>query len=317
MNTIDNQIEQLLKYQGSTPKPDDFDEYWARALKELDATAPEVQLKPAKFQVDCADCFDLYFTGVGGSRIYAKYLRPKKSDAPHPALLMFHGYSANSGNWNEKLAYVAAGFSVFAMDVRGQGGLSQDLTNPNGPTLSLHVMKGIEDHEDTLFYRNVYLDTVQLARVAASMPEVDGERLGVMGGSQGGGLSLACAALANIKRAAVTYPFLCDFVWGYRNHPASSNWELREYFRRHDPRNLTEKEVFRKLGYIDCQHLADRITAEVLMHTGLEDNICPPMTQFAMYNKLKCKKSFMTYPNYTHEWIPDSDDYNFMFLTQL
>jgi cephalosporin-C deacetylase len=44
--------------------------------------------------------------------------------------------------------------------------------------------------------------------------------------------------------------------------------ELRTYFRRFDPRHEREQEIFTKLGYIDCQHLAPRIRAEVLMGVG-------------------------------------------------
>jgi len=41
--------------------------------------------------------------------------------------------------------------------------------------------------------------------------------------------------------------------------------ELRRYFRMFDPRHERQEEIFTKLGYIDIQHLARRITAEVLM----------------------------------------------------
>jgi cephalosporin-C deacetylase len=48
------------------------------------------------------------------------------------------------------------------------------------------------------------------------MPDVDENRVGATGASQGGALTLACAALEpRIKRAAPVYPFLCDYrrVW--------------------------------------------------------------------------------------------------------
>jgi cephalosporin-C deacetylase len=42
-----------------------------------------------------------------------------------------------------------------------------------------------------------------------SLPEVDATRVGAMGGSQGGALTLACASLEpRIKRAAPIFPFL-------------------------------------------------------------------------------------------------------------
>lgn len=89
-------LAELRTYRGRNPKPDDFDEYWSRALSELDRTDPQVELKPAQFTADFAECFDLYFSGVGGARIHAMYLRPKKRKDRLPALLRFHGYNSSS-----------------------------------------------------------------------------------------------------------------------------------------------------------------------------------------------------------------------------
>jgi cephalosporin-C deacetylase len=120
--TFDFPLEQLKKYNGINPRPHDFDQYWEKGLKELRSTDPMEELIPADFQVSGVECFHLYFTGVGGARVHAKFMRPKKADKPHPAILMFHGYTGNSGDWSDKLAYVAQGYSVAALDCRGQGG---------------------------------------------------------------------------------------------------------------------------------------------------------------------------------------------------
>ena len=67
----------------------------------MNDTNPQTELIPADFQTDCADCFDLFFTGVKGARIHAKLLIPKNVSQPCPALLQFHGYTSYSGNWND------------------------------------------------------------------------------------------------------------------------------------------------------------------------------------------------------------------------
>jgi cephalosporin-C deacetylase len=152
-----------------------------------------------------------------------------------------------------------------------------------------------------------------------SMPEVDPKRVGATGGSQGGGLTLACAALEpRIKRAASVFPFLCDYqrVWEMDLSVAAYE-ELRTYFRMFDPRHEREQEIFTKLGYIDCQHLAPRIKAETLMVVGLMDTICPPSTQFAAYNKIKAKKDLVIYPDYGHEGLPGSSDAISAFMAGL
>ncbi|NSW91450.1 MAG: acetylxylan esterase [Firmicutes bacterium] len=313
-------LNELKQYMGTNPCPADFDEYWERALGEMNALDPEVELIPAQFQVPFAECFDLYFTGVKGARIHAKYLRPKNTAGKHPAILQFHGYTGYCGDWQSKLGYVAAGFSVAALDCRGQGGLSEDVGGVKGNTHHGHIIRGLDDPDpDNLLFRQIYLDTAQLAKIVMSFPEVDENRVGAMGGSQGGGLTLACSALEpRIKRLAPVFPFLCDYkrVWDM-DLAKDAYAEIKTYFRLFDPRHEREDEIFTKLGYIDVQFLAKRIQGEVLMGTGLQDTICPPSTQFAAYNKIKSKKRMVIYPDFGHEGLPGFDDMVYSFMIGL
>ena len=316
---FDMPYEDLLTYEGTNPKPADFEAYWDTALAEMRALDPQVELIPAEFQAPFADCYHLYFTGIGGARVYAKFLQPKGITKPGPAVLMFHGYSMNSGDWADKLAYVAAGFTVAALDCRGQGGKSEDVGGVKGWTLNGHFVRGLEDDPAKLLYRSIFTDTAQLAKIVMEMPSVDETRVGATGGSQGGGLTLACASLEpRIKRAAPVYPFLSDYqrVWDI-DQDVDAYDELRAWFRRFDPRHERQAEIFTQLGYIDIQHLAPRIRGEVLMASGLMDTICPPSTQFAAYNKITAPKSLLLYPDYGHEGLPDLNDKIFQFMLGL
>jgi cephalosporin-C deacetylase len=151
------------------------------------------------------------------------------------------------------------------------------------------------------------------------MPEVNPSQVGVIGGSQGGGLAIACAALEpRIKRIVSWLPFLCDYQRVWEMDLAKDAYgELKEFFRHHDPRHEREEEIFTRLGYIDCQYLAPRIRGEVLMFTGLMDNICPPSTQFAAYNKITAKKNVVIYPDFGHEGLPDCGDKTYQFMMKL
>jgi cephalosporin-C deacetylase len=261
----------------------------------------------------------MFFTGVGGSRVHAKLLKPKRAETPHPALVMFHGYSGNSGDWSDKLGYVALGYTVAALDCRGQGGMSEDRGGVVGNTLRGHIVRGLDGPPENMLYRQIYLDTAQLAGIVMDMPDVDETRVGATGGSQGGGLTLACVALEpRIKLAAPVFPFLCDYkrVWMI-DQAKDAYQELRDYFRLFDPRHEREDDIFMRLGYIDVQHLAPRIKAEVMMSVGLMDTVCPPSTQFAAYNKISSGKSLTLYPDFGHEGLPGNTDINFQFLAKL
>ncbi|MCB9159233.1 MAG: acetylxylan esterase [Caldilineaceae bacterium] len=316
---FDMPMEQLREYQGVNPRPGDFDAFWDRGLAEVRALDPQVELVPADFQAPFADCYHMYFTGTGGARVHAKLLRPKQSDGPHPAVLMFHGYSGNAGDWSEKLGYVAMGYTVAALDCRGQGGLSEDRGGVTGWTLRGHIVRGLGDDPEKMLYRHIFLDTALLARIVMEMDDVDATRVAATGGSQGGGLTLACAALTpEIKLAAPVFPFLCDYrrVWDLEL-AKDAYAELEEWFRRFDPLHEREDAVFTQLGYVDVQHLAPRIRGQVVMTVGLNDRICPPSTQFAAYNKIPSTKSLRIYPDFGHENLPGNSDAIFAFLSAL
>lgn len=317
---FDMSHEVLKTYKGTNPRPADFDAYWETALAEMNAVDPQIQITADEdFQVPFATCSHLFYRGVGGACVHAKLLKPKHAPEPHPAVLMFHGYGGFSGDWNEKLNYVAAGFTVATLDCRGQGGLSEDIGGVKGTTMRGQIIRGLEDSPEKLLFRSIFLDTAQLAKIVMDMPDVDETRVGAMGGSQGGGLSLACAALEpRIHRVAPMYPFLCDYqrVWEMEQ-AKEAYFELKDYFRHRDPRHENEAEVFRRLGYIDVQHLAPRIKAEVLMASAFDDTVCPPSTQFAAYNKIRSKKSMETYPDFGHEPLPGFLDDAFLFMMGL
>jgi cephalosporin-C deacetylase len=319
MPMLDMSIEELKEYKGINPCPEDFDEYWATALKELNTVEPCIEYIPSDFKTPYADCFDMYFTGVKGARIHAKCLKPKKATEKHPALIMFHGYRGNSGDWVEKLPYAAMGYTVVAMDCRGQGGLSEDRGNFQGTTYGGHIVRGLEGNPDNLMFRHIMLDTAQLARIVMDMEDVDAERVGVTGYSQGGALTIACAALEpRVKRIAPVYPFLSDYKRVWQMDLAKEAYEeLNYFFRFFDPLHEKENEIFTKLGYIDVKNLAKFIKSEVLFTATLLDNICPPSTQFAIYNRLNCKKALRIYSDYGHENLPMTNDAIFQFMSNL
>jgi cephalosporin-C deacetylase len=152
-----------------------------------------------------------------------------------------------------------------------------------------------------------------------NMPEVDPRRVGAYGGSQGGGLTLACAALEpRVKRAAPAYPFLSDYrrVWEM-DLAVNAYEELKSFFRFFDPTHENEDEWFTRLGYVDIQHLMPRVRAEVLMGCGLMDTVVPPSTQFAAYNKIASKKDAVIYPDFGHENLPGFSDKTFQFMLGL
>ena len=319
MPLSDMPLEVMKDYHGKTIRPEDFDQYWDRAIAEMEALGTSYELVPAAVRASGAECFDLWFTGVGGAKVHAKYLRPAHRTGPCAAVVLFHGYRRNCGSWASLMSYVGAGFCVLGLDCRGQGGESEDVGGVAGTTFTTPFTRGLDGEPEGLLVRDLFLDTAMLARVVMDLPYVDETRVGCYGGSQGGGLSVACAALVpEIKLCAPTYPYMSDYKRVWEMDLATGAYEgIKYYFRHFDPRHEREEEIFTKLGYIDIQNLAPRIKAKVLMSTGLMDKTCPASTQFAAYNKMTCEKSMDIYPDFGHEGLKGADDRVFAFLHQL
>lgn len=319
MPITDMPLEQLKRYTGSSPCPKDINAFWDEAISEMKAVNADVELIPANFTTGFAECFHLYFNGVGGARIYAKYARPAKRHTQLPILLNFHGYRLSSCDWTGLLPYAAEGFHIAALDCRGQAGRSSDNAAVTGNTLDGHIIRGLADGPASLYFRSVFLDTAQLAHILTTMPDTDANRIGCFGASQGGALALACAALEpRIKRAAALYPFLCDYRRAWEVGAESSAYsEIQNWFKTTDPLHEHEEEFFSTLGYIDIQNIAPRIQARVLMMTGLMDTLCPPSTQFATYGKIRSPKEMLVYPDYGHEDLRLSGDKIFEFMRGL
>jgi len=311
MPLIDMSLEQLKEYRGRNPKPDDFEEYWDTAIEEMKATDPNVEIIKNSLETPIVDCYNMYFDGVRNGRIHAKLLKPKNIKEKAPAILFFHGYSGSSDDFMSYLNYAASGYIVAAMDCRGQAGRSTDMNPISGNTYRGHIIRGLDDSDSAnMYFRNVFLDTAMLARIVMDMEDVDEKRVAAQGVSQGGALTVACAALTPELKLAIThFPFLSDYKRVWEMDLTDKVYvEIKTYFRDYDPMHEREEEIFKKLGYIDIQHLASRIKAEVMFFTGLMDDACPPSTQFAVYNKIKSKKSMLIYPDFGHEILKDSSD---------
>lgn len=294
-------LEEMRDYRGRQEMPEDMDDFWQRQKAGV-SELPEYELKQQTFNLEFADCYELTFKGNNGSKIYSKCLFPKGIEKA-PVLFYFHGYQGQSPDWTENLKFVCAGYGVVCMDVRGQAGKSQDLGQFNGMTVKGQVIRGAVDGPEYLFYKDVYLDTYQLVEIIASLDFVDETNLVSYGASQGGALALVCSALnTRISKTAAIYPFLSDFkrVMELGNRSEAYD-ELFRYFKFSDPLHRTEDQFLTNLSYIDVKNLAHMIKCPVMMVTGLEDDVCPPSTQFAIYNRIESEKKIDILPEYGHE----------------
>ena len=306
------EIAALSEYLGATAIPEDFESFWKVRMAEADKVSLEYTIAQTKElpSFDTCEYLDLWFKGMDGGRVYAKYIKPVCLE-PIPLVLQFHGYPGASRSWLEQSSFAGMGMAVIAVDCPGQGGRGHDVGAYTGTTVAGHIVAGLDGNPEKMYYVRLYQNVRILCRIVKQLEGVDLERIFVNGASQGGGIGLACAALNSdlINRAAILYPFLSDYrmVWELGADEVAYEG-LRYYSRWFDPDGEKQDMWFSKLGYIDSKNFAHMVKCPVLFGTGLEDDVCPPQTQCAVYNNLNCAKKRYLFPGFGHEEIQDFDD---------
>lgn len=272
-------------------RPDDFEDYWMRAKRELAAVAPQYKMiRQDSLCTPEKEVFLVEMRSLGNILVRGWYLRPT-APGKYPAMLHVQGYSSDR---KASQGYQGNDMAAFVLNIRGHGN-SRDHINPGFPGYLLHH---IED-EELYIYRGAYMDCIRAVDFLCSRPEVDISRIVVEGGSQGGALSFATAALDNerIKLCAPHVPFLSDFEDYFQVAVWPGN-EFRQYVEKHP--EVGWERVYRTLSYIDIKNLAPWVKAPVLMSIGLEDPVCPPHINFAAYNQLPAPKKYIAYPRAGH-----------------
>ena len=290
-------LEQMRQYKPTLYREADFDTYWDTTLNEALAQPLNAELFPYVLPTAGLQCYVVRFDGYKGGRIAGWYVRPT-SRGKFPGLCMYHGYSGRAPRPLDMIPYAAQGMCVLSMDCRGQNGQSQDMVVPDEGHHYGWMTKGIRDPKQ-YYFRYVYADAVRALELLARREEVDDKRLAVTGVSQGGGLTLAVAALSQRPILALAdVPFLCDFRRAIQIAPNGPYPEITSFLKAFP--QLYETAI-RTLSYCDNLNLAPRIRCRTIVSNGLWDDICPPSTVYATYNHITAEKQMEIYPFHKHE----------------
>ncbi len=305
MAFFDLPLDQLRAYKPERIEPKDFDAFWKSTLEETRKHHLNATFTPVEFGLQTVETFDVTFAGFGGQPVKGWLVLPRQRAAKIPAVVEFIGYGGGRGFPTDWLVWSAAGYAHLVMDTRGQGSTwgKGDTPDPepegSNPAFPGSMTKGILDPA-TYYYRRLFADAVRAVEAALVHPAVDGQKIAVAGGSQGGGISIAAAGLLPgvVTAALPDVPFLCHHKRAVSITDANPYQEIAKYLVVHRDK---ESQVWKTLSYFDGVNFAARAKANALFSVGLMDEICPPSTVYAAYNHWLGKKDMRVWTYNHHE----------------
>ena len=263
----------------------DFDEFWREAINKLRDREWSAEVESHASESEDVNTFEVTLKSHGNVTVRG-WLEVPQAEGPHPAVLRVPGYGSTMrplGNVDDMI--------VFSFNPRGHGN-SQDQV-PREPVD--YWIRGL-DSKDDYYYLGAYLDCLQAIEYLSRREDVDQERIAVWGGSQGGGLAFATAALdSRVDLCISDITWLCDWV----NYFELTDWpEMNSWVEDRESRGW--KKTLTTLSYFDTMNLASRIQCPTVMSIGLQDPICPPTTSYATFNRIRGPREDWIYKESRH-----------------
>jgi len=286
----------------TTTEPADFMEFWEKAKAE-NARIP-IDAKLTLLPERCTENVNVYEVNMQNFRVGARLfgiLSVPKAEGKYPAILRVPG--AGVRGYNGDVANAEKG--VITLEI-GIHGIPVTLNPSVYNDLRQGALNGYQyynlDDRDRFYYKRVYLGCVRAVDFIFSLPEFDGENVVVMGGSQGGALSIVTAALdSRIKGLVAFYPALSD-VTGYL-HGRAGGWP--HFFNQSNIEfNNTPKKI-ETSKYYDVVNFARHLTVPGFYSWGYNDVTCPPTSMYAAYNVITATKTLFLSEETGHWTFPE------------
>ena len=288
-------------------KQPDFDAFWEQTLAELAAVKPEYKLTLLKeHSNDVRRTYRVDMKSFGGESISGVLIEPV-APGKYPVMVYYMGYGSDVWYADPSSNPQMIEFTVC---VRNQA------LNRKPGEKDDWCARGLESKE-TYYYRGAFADAVRGLDFVCSLEKADQDRILIQGESQGGALTLIAASLdSRVKAAAPSAPFLND----YKDYFALVHWPGEPILAAAKEQGISDDDLYRTLSYFAVKTFSDRIGCPLIMAVGLQDDVCPPLTNFAAYNQIKSEKDWICYPHSAHNiwqeprWAEAKDDFFEKFM---
>lgn len=285
--------------------PEDFDSFWEEIV--LDARAVPLDFRRQRAQEAHSAEFVVEEISFRASedRTLNGWLAYPPGARRLPAFLWIPPYGRESVLPN---AFgTRAGMASMSLNFHGLGPFHREAYSPaRGYFADGIALPG------TWIFRRMAVDAMVALRVLRAQSEVDEERVGVMGLSQGGGMAIWMGAFSGIVRAVVAdLPFLGAMRYALQRN--AYRYPLKEIADFIDRTPLGREMVLHTLSYFDTVNVATRCAVPTLVSLGTKDPACRPETVEAIYRALPGPKELVRY-EWGHDYHPQMIETNRRWL---
>ncbi len=257
-------------------EPSDFDIFWDNKKNEL-ANIPINPNVSLLSSTNLSTTYRVNLSSIEGRRVYG-YLSVPNVQGIYPAVLLMPSYGSGPNHVTPK-NYITeqAGVITFYISIHNA---EPDQGDPNA-----YNPNDISSRDGN-YYRFALLGAVRAIDYLFTRDDFDKQNLGVMGVSQGGGLSLIVAGLDDrVKLLINGIPALCQHS-GLRYGKTAGHPYFIFKSRTEDGSAWHENATVEATKYYDAMNFAKRFNGPSLSYMSYEDITCPPGTMFAANNQL-------------------------------
>ncbi len=294
-----------LRIEPTTSLPADFKEFWDKARAETEQIPMETLL--TLMPEGCTPSYNMYHVRFQhykkGTYFYGTLTIPVKP-GKYPAILRLPG----AGVKKNRPELEMAGMHDVITFAPGIHGIPQTLEAGFYDNLRYGVLDNYAfihlDNKDHYYYRRVITGCIRSVDFLFTLPEFDGVNIGLLGASQGAGLSLMTAGLdARIKATAVYHPALCDHT-GYL-HGRAGGWP--HLFAPQNAALNNKPEKIETSKYYDVVNFVRFIQTPCFFSWGFNDQVCTPTSYYAAYNIMTAPKRLYVAHETAHWRVPEQD----------
>lgn len=287
--------------------PEDFESFWQETVAEAKAAPLDFRREAGvrghdsvSHPQDSGETSLITFRGIEGSPRFG-WIHAPKGARRLPSFLWIPPYGRESLLPNE--FGTRDGFASMSFNFFGHEAMHQEKYVPARG----YFAEGVTEPE-TWVFRRMFQDAYLAARVMQAQPEVDEDRIGSMGMSQGGGISIWLGAWCPIVKAvSADMPFLGAMRSALNRN--AHRYPLKELIDFAETIPVGMERVLNTISYFDTMNQATFCRVSTQVSLGEKDPAARPENVEAIFDALSCEKRLIRY-DWGHDWHPEMVENN-------